>query len=586
MTRPLMPGPGSANQKPKKSSWIFSDQTIPVYFFVAALLVRIIYLLKARPAWGNDDERYIFIARSLLAFDFQNAIHFHYPPFSAFLVAIVSLVFRNLETAARITAITANALTIIPIYFLALRIFGRRTAILASAFFALRFFQFAASDLVEQVEILFLFLAILSGFFTLKNHRPSSFFLTGALFGVSFLTKPEAWAFFLLFLLISLIRGIWVRRNKKSAQPETPPISSITPGKILGAILLLPLGYFLVTGFYLVSYDRAAGQFSFNPKARTLFILHNLYQPQGLQYYLQEDERGYYTLAQRIMEGDRIPVQPSISEILWRNRGSFPAIYSQRFWFALYRYLGIFYLQTIAPWVWLILLPSGLWPKKPLAQIGRETYLHAFALIPVLLVPLFTAQFPRFYFSMLPWLMIVLARGLDRAVSGMEKISARNKISIRPGAAAVSAVLAVFLLSAALQIFRATPDRAYWDEVAYRRQVARKLGRILPERCRFLAELENQSIWHLAGYNPSRQVILPRDPLPEIVAYAGRTQAKYLVFHSSDFRDDRYDQLLPLLDPDFSRPGLKLVTRGQSPNGKTYVIYEIESVRCGDRVQD
>jgi len=549
----------------KRSS---QDFFIPLGIFLAGFLVRLIYWLHTNPAWGNDDERYIFVARSLLALDFKHAIHYHYPPFSSFLVLLVQFLTRNFESACRLVAISANALTIFPLYFLALTIFGKRAAILGALFFAFRFFNYSASDLAEQVEMLFLYTAILSGVYALKSRKPILFFLTGALFGISFLTKPEVWAFFLTFSIIALAYNLWLRLGLK---------------KTLLSLLLLTIGYFLVSGFYLASYYRDTGVFSFNPKAHTLFVLHNLYHPRGYQYYIEEDELGTYTLIQRIIEGDKIPLKQTITGIIWKNRKQFPAIYLERFWLNFRRFIISFFLQAIAPWLWLILLPSGLLPSKAHKKYGWELYLHSFALIPILLVPLFASGFPRFFFTLIPWFMMIVGRGTERIfrLANFAEIKIR-KIIIPVDICLTTLVLAV---SAIILIASSPRDNNYWSEVSYRKEIAEKVKLMLPPGCNFMAELENQSLWYLAGFAPEKQIIIPFNSLPEIISYAREKRAKYLIFHPSSF-PNRYIPLNIILEPDFSFPGIKLAFRGISPNGNPYVIYKIESVYCGSSNQD
>ncbi len=560
-------------------SFIRGDGLSVAGFFLLALAVRIFYLIKVNPALGNDDERYIFIARSLAALDFQNAIHYHYPPFSSLLVLIFGWFSQNLQSAARAAAISMNALALIPLYLLALRIYGRRAAVLAAGFFAFRFFNFSASDLAEQVQLPVLYLALLSGFAALQSQKPAKFLLTGVLFGISFLTKPEAWAFFLLFLLIGASHPIWAWLKRAPAK---------APRRFLAGIILAAAGYFFLAGPYLFSYYRDTGQFSLNPKARTLFLHHNLYHPQDLQYAIMQDRRGYYTLAQRILEGDRIPLRKSVAGVIWQNRKTFPRIYWNRFQANLSNYVAGFYLQRIAPWIWPLLLILGLWPRRSRQKTVPELYVHSFAMIPVFLVPLFTAAYPRFFSTMIPWFMIMLGRGAERALwlpeLGLKKIPRPKLLSHL----ALAAPLAALGASALVSIARTPPETAYWSEVAYRRGVAEKLKQILPEGCRFMAELENQSLWYLAGFPPQTQVVLPIDPLPDIIFYAEQTRAKFLVFHPSAFQlveqgqmVRRFSRLEPLLEPDFEEPGLKRIFRGQSPAGKIYVIYEIETVKCG-----
>jgi len=546
-------------------------------FFLAALAFRIAYVLKVHPQFDMDNERYIYLAKSLMAGDFSDALHFHYPPLLPLAIALGKLLGANFEGSSRAVALLASSLLIFPAYFLARRIYGSKSALLSCSFLALRFFPLTSFYLAEQLVTLLIYLALLAGLLALEKKRVLFFFAAGLLYGLGFLAKPEASAYFLMFLIItSAACSQLIRTGAKEPDPQ--------PARLRFSVLAplsLVAGYFLVAAPYLAAYHHATGIFSFNPKARTLFILHNLYIPRNAHYSIRHDEAGFYTPAQRIyMEGDRIPLQPSITTILWTNRGNFPKIYGHRLAMSLRNIVAGCYLKPIAPWLWPLLMLAGLWPGKKRESRLRELYLHLFALLPVFSVPLFSAAYPRFYFSMMPWIMVVMGRGTARLGEMFARLAGKRVKTRRLAGPAIALFSACLFCLAVLNISRAGPEKAYWDEVSYRREAGQKLKDLLPPGCRFMAELENQSLWYLAGLAPTRQEILPMDDLERVVPYAIQTGCKYLVFHPSIY-PGRYEELNPLLEPGFRFPHLKQVFRGTSPGGKVYVIYEIDEVKCG-----
>ena len=548
-----------------------------VIFFTVALLVRSAYVLKAAPQFDMDNERYIFLARALSAGDFRQAVHFHYPPLLPLAIALGKLLAGNFESASRAVAVLASSLTIFPVYYIARWIFGRKTALMACSFLALRFFSLTSFYLAEQLANLLIYLGILSGLLALKKKNGRLFFVSGLIFGLGFLAKPEAEAYFLLFLIIAAAVLSWRIRTTSGEQAPKPQRFRSAALALLGLLA----GYFLAAAPYLAAYHRTTGIFSFNPKARTLFILHNLYIPRYAQYSIQHDEKGFFTPAQRIyMEGDEIPLKGSPLLILWNNRDSFPKIYFRRLGLSLRHIVAGYYLQSIAPWLWPVLMLVGLWPGRTRESRLREFYLHLFALVPIFSVPLFSAEFPRFYFSMTPWFMLVMGRGVARFGEMFTRLAGK-RVKTRRLAGPVLALFSAALLGFAVRdIKSARPEKAYWDEVNYRRELAQKLKQLLPPGCRFMAELENQSLWYLAGLAPTRQEILPMAELERVVRFAIQTGCKYLVFHPSIY-PGRYQELNSLLEPGFSFPHLKPVFRGTSPGGKVYVIYEIDEVKCG-----
>ncbi|HUT52302.1 MAG TPA: glycosyltransferase family 39 protein [bacterium] len=575
-----------ASRPVNKTARSRADLGLAAVLFTASLFILFTYDLKAHlPAIG-DAERYIHIASALQAGDWANAINYHYPPLFPAFIAAAGIFIKDLESAARLVSILATALTIFPAYFLALRVFGRRPAIIGCSILALTFFEQQVVAKAEQPAILFTYLAVLAGLSALETRKLSRFFLTGLAFGATFLVKPEALAYFLMFALITVAaragRGRALpgaissgTKGKEESRPEGRSRAAVVP------VTLLALGYFLLTGPYLASYYRDTGRLSLNPKAHTLFIVHNFLYLENYLYKIQRDQDGYFTQAQRIyIEGDKQPPNISIAHQLWQDPGAMVHAYFLRWW----RSKDIFrdyYLSGMAPVAWPLLLAFGLWPGNDPEKRRRELYLHLFALCPVLSVPLFSSYFPRFYFVMIPWFALVLGRGAERIIETAAG-GVREERRGRFKNAALLGVIAVLALAAGWKLMRAAPDREFWSRIEYRRQVADKLKDMLPDGCRFMAELSAPSLAYLAGIEPQRQEAIPASTLEGMLALATERHCKYVVFYPTDFRA-RYPGLTRLLDPSFSMPGLKRVFRGQDPSGNTYVIYEILPVVCGSR---
>jgi 4-amino-4-deoxy-L-arabinose transferase-like glycosyltransferase len=474
--------------------------------FLATLLVLFAYDLKARPALHPDLERYIHVAESIRAGDLEGAVNYHYPPLFPLLIAGADLVTGNMEPAARMVSALCTALMVFPVYFLSLSVFGRRPAVFAAGFFSFRFISELAVCKAEQPAMLFIYLAILLGLHALRGRKLYLFFLTGLAFGAGFMAKPEAWAYFLAYLFILAGSGILARRKgepvtEAGAKDSARERPGLKRDAVIPALALL-VGYFLVTGPYLFSYYRDTGGFSFNPKARTLFAIHNFLYLDDNLYRLQLGEDGYFTQAQRIyIEGDKRPASIPLYKAVWKHRYEYAAMYKRRLLSSAREIIAGYYLQRIAPWVWPVLAVLGLWPSRERRRRRFEFYLHVFALVPVLTVPLFSRYFPRFYFMMVPWFMIVMGRGVDRIVELMVGRFS-GAIGQRIRFASMPAVFSVFIVFGFIETALARPDKGYRERVEYRLKVAGVLKSLLPEGCRYMAELENPSIWRLAGISP------------------------------------------------------------------------------------
>ena len=385
---------------------------------LAALAVLSFYAWRARPGLPPDTERGLYLAQALRTGQWADAINYHYPPLFPAVIVIASLIFPSLESAARAAGLICVGLAVAPLYLLAFTVFGRRTAVLAAGFFIFRFLSELPVCRAEQMLLPLLPLALLAGLRALEKKSSRWSLATGAIFGAAFLAKPEAWAYFLLYAAIALAAAARAPNPDRGAAPS----SASRLRQLAGAIFPLLAGYFLVAGPYLLQYHHDTGRFSINPKAKTLFLIHNVYYWDDELYRVKKDENGYFTLAQRIyIEGDKKPLETSILELIRSPDGIFLPEYALRLAQSLGDIIAPWYLQRIAPWVWPALLAAGLWPPAGRERRSRAYYLHLFALLPVLTVPLFSARYPRFYFSMVPWFMIVLARGADRLLAVSEE---------------------------------------------------------------------------------------------------------------------------------------------------------------------
>jgi len=544
------------------------DWWLAALLAACSLVFLLAYAHRADPAPLPDVERYIHVARAIGSFDLGEAVNYHYPPLFPAAIALVGAFTDDLESAARAVAIVSAAAAVVPVYFLALTIFGRRAAVIASSLIGLRFIAPLSQSQAEQLFILVLSLSLLCGMRALSKRRAGWFLVTGLLFGAAFLAKAEGFAYFIIYFAIVVLRGFRLAIHR-----EAPAGSAA-----LSAAALL-VGYFMVAGPYLVRYHQDTGEFSFNPKARTLFHIHNyLYWDDGL-YRIQKDDHGWFTQAQRIyIEGDKVPPPGSIAELFLENPMMHIERYPARFASSADENLRGFYLSGLAPYAWPALFLLGLWPGRGAGRGWRLLYLHAFAAAVIVAVPFYSVVYPRFYFSLLPWMAVVMGGGAARLIhfgcGGLDD----NR---RDNVAGLIVLSAVFLISmsAVVLVWRSEPDVDYLARVEFDRSVAADVKSMLPDGCSFMAELGNPSLWYLAGLPPQRQVILPAHPIDQTVVYAVATGSKLIVFHKSPFQE-RYQDLFGLLDRGFLSPLLKLRSR-RTGTGGVHVIYEVTAVECG-----
>ncbi|MGB8656324.1 MAG: tetratricopeptide repeat protein [Candidatus Zixiibacteriota bacterium] len=195
-------------------SSVVHKSAVPILLFVVSLSVRLIYLfeLQAKSPFAGylylDAFRYNSWAQSI-AFGVEHAIEptFRAPLYPTFLAAIFKVFGYDLFLA-RFMQILVSALVCVMIYFVALRIFDRRIAIISSLLGALYGpFLYWAGEISFVTLIVFLdlvmLLILLNAF---DQPRKLYWLLGGVVLGLSSIARPNVlifipWVMVLIFLM-------------------------------------------------------------------------------------------------------------------------------------------------------------------------------------------------------------------------------------------------------------------------------------------------------------------------------------------------------------------------------------------------
>jgi 4-amino-4-deoxy-L-arabinose transferase-like glycosyltransferase len=194
-----------------------------------------------RGLWDPDEGRYAEVAREMLSSgDFINPRldgqpHFTKPPLTYWCIAGSMAMFGRDEWVVRFFVSLAFALTVLVVAGLGARIWDRKTGLLAGLIYATSLTPFAGASFVTPDTLLTLWeaLALYSFWrgFTAESHRDRFLWptLTGAAFGLAFLTKGPPGLVFLPGML--LFRFLPTGRRREAA-----PVLNLT-GLVLFAVL-------------------------------------------------------------------------------------------------------------------------------------------------------------------------------------------------------------------------------------------------------------------------------------------------------------------------------------------------------------
>jgi 4-amino-4-deoxy-L-arabinose transferase-like glycosyltransferase len=182
------------------------------WFLAAAVLIG----LLLRIAWAErhglsieqEGAEYARIGQNLLAGKgfvgmFNNGVQLNFPPLYPFLIAAVSMITGNAEIAARSINVVLGALLVVPVFRICESVHGRSVAVAAASLVVLHpvLLAGAASTYSEPLYLTVVVYALMFLVYWVKERRLSSAVAVGALFGVAYLIRPEA------FLLAGLFGG-------------------------------------------------------------------------------------------------------------------------------------------------------------------------------------------------------------------------------------------------------------------------------------------------------------------------------------------------------------------------------------------
>jgi hypothetical protein len=522
-----------------------------------------LYWKKVNPALIGDAPRYLYMAKCILDHDFRHFLHYHYPPLYPLFLAPFVAVTPDHPTAARAAGLAATMLAIIPLFILARQLFNPATALLVLALWPLAFIRAPLAGDAQAFFNLLLAVAFTSGFSAIQSERLRPAFLSGAAFGLATLTKMEAQAFFLLWLCVLILAAFF------NAAPRW---------NILTKLFLAAIGYLLVMAPYLAAYSRETGRVTLNPKAPVLFYSYNEPDWNQAWYALRRDEHGLFTLHQRVIaEGDRRPLALDPASYLAANAGRLLPVYLNRLGFTFTRIMphllrllwpGSAFLAGL---VVLAGIVSGCGTRD---RLGRGLYLLAFGCLPLFTVPLFH-PLNRFFFPLIPVLVLFFARGLEKIAAGLAAAAGRLTGEERSRCAR-RGVWGMALLAAwapgGYFLFRQPAEGAYHAKVQERQAVAKHLRDNLAPGSKIMSLAGDLPYWYLAGLSPERDLAFPLASLDETLAYARQEGVELMVVDNAETAE-RYPQLRPLLQDTFHHPRMERVFTRRGSDRRYYLIY-------------
>jgi 4-amino-4-deoxy-L-arabinose transferase-like glycosyltransferase len=222
----------------------FDRRLWPLLFILAiAFLLRVLDAVFFTGAIEIEGAEYARIAQNLLSGNGYVGIategtQLFFPPLVPLAIAGISLVTKDAEIAGRILSVAIGALIVLPTYSIALRMYDRRTALIAAMFVACHPFLVQISTTVqsEPIYLTLLLTAFCFTFATMETPTPRNLFSSGAMYGLAYLARHEAVAPMLISAGLIFL-NMFVRRRAGAF------LTSARVGLMIGAFMLVATPY-------------------------------------------------------------------------------------------------------------------------------------------------------------------------------------------------------------------------------------------------------------------------------------------------------------------------------------------------------
>lgn len=488
----------------------------------------------------QDGIAYMSIAKDILSF--RVPANLFMPPFYPFVIAIFSLLPVKLEIAARVAAITMDALTIFPLYGLSRIIFPRSAALVVAFLWATFGFclYFSVSPLSQSTYLCMLLCGTYILYLALQKSSTTWIFgLAGFLLAAAYLTRPEsivAVGAGLLLIVIGALREGADRRAHIKGGAVFLLVFLVTA---LPYFLLLrnQLGFWTFTGKTSVAIKGIDGSLTIGSGVGSLKT--------GLALWLEQF--GGFSGGLKFISGN-------VAGFLDTLKSTFPG------WMSYFALAGI-----------------------PFVLVGRHFFGRLFLLVPLIVtLPVFVANLPRvnsYIYPLYPLFIISFVAALLFIATTAGKI-----VRLLPVPAVVATMLFYALLfgplpKIAVHNFNDTTITFTHPEYLHQVNMTNRLIKPAAEDLkRYSGEKDIvMTRWGLIPYFADRPLmILPKGSVDQVVATGRTGNARFIVIDTESV-ESRRQELAPLLAPLSGKSidpglGIDVVSTGRSDIGG-YVLY-------------
>lgn len=520
-----------------------------------------------------DEPDYLILGRNLFTghgYTVSGRPELHYAPLYPLATGLLYPLTHDMKLNSDICFVLFGTLTLLPSYWLSRRLFGARVATMATLF--LCFFPALNAAVIfwgTMLEPLYLFLllaALCAVWLAWEKQSVAACLAAGALYGLAYLTKPEAIVYVGLMLVLLLLGNLW-RRTLFSWR------------SILGIVAML-LAFVLVISPYLAFLYRHTGRIMVSGKLGVTYV--------AGQGAVDHDPGLYDRALSQLDEAGE--------EIIWFSADRFkysivdyiradPRGFVRRIWQNVNTLEEVLFARQVFPFYLLFLVALGVFGSPWNRERAIKELLLVAAVLPVFIFLPFHIEL-RYFAPMLPILLLWVAKGiaalsdwLRQTITNLRFPTGRDiseqqtaesgKWGVAEGFGRALAVIICLLLTSYFMIVQPFVMR---DGLAGLNLSRREAGNWLKAHAPSDALIMSRDT-EVPFYAERRWAATPHEDYDRFIAYVRKRGASYLVVDEREVTVIR-PQLSLLLNADDPPPGLRHVYTAPDPRGKT-IVYEV-----------
>ena len=547
------------------------DFLILCFLVFLSFLIRVLSLhffhFIASGGGSADSVAYAITGKNLFSgkgFSYQGTVQLIHPPLYPILIGFFWLLTNNLEFSGQVVSAIAGGLLVIPVYYFAKAIYGRKVGLVSTLLVAICpiLIYGSTETFSESLYTLLLISSVALTWKALSSRNLLWISLAGLTIGLSFLTHPLGILFvpiFLVFLFLSLFL-----------------IRTTTLTSVFKKTVLFLASFVIVCLPYWVFLHNHLGRWSFSANTNYVDIHWYKLRSEGMS-----QEEIMFKAGDPLVASGVITSDPRLSDsstgvfgYYLSHPGELPERFMRNLKDAFLEIEKIAQLLNISPFALKAILSMvGLFILLGFVKVFREKkftvkelYL-AFVFLSLSIFLLFRFEH-RYFYPYVPLLLIIIARIAVEIESWLErKISPRNRVWGSVSGLLLTGILIVGMGSSSIFLI---PKKN--DLVPYEYKI---MGQWMKEN---IEDIENRLVMSrklaVPFYAGARSQPVYYGEYPGLIEYAKSRKVDYLVIDDWIIPKTR-PQFAFLLEENKNHPGLKLVHIVMY-KGRKAILYEIE----------